>query len=157
MSQLQEDGRRSLTEIAAHLEVSVGTVRNRLSRLLTDGTLHVIGRADPHRVGFRAPASVHVSVYPANLIEKVAATIAAFPEVSYVASVSGDFDLEVDVMCRDMTHLSDLITHRLHKVEGVTHTKTTMILRVFKYGQPDLRLLEPAQPIDQEVNREQRQ
>lgn len=158
LSQLQEDGRRSLTEMAEALGVSVGTVRNRMSRLIADKTLHVIGRTDPHRVGFRAPATVHVSVRPASLIESVADAIAAFPEASYVASISGEFDLEVDLMCRDTPHLSALITHRLHKLEGVVNTKTNMILRVVKYGQPDLRLLEPSQSprpqAPQEVNHE---
>lgn len=138
---MQEDGRRSFTRIANALGVSVGTIRNRYSRLLADGTLHVIGRADPHGVGFRAPANIHVAVRPANRIEAVAEEVASYPEVSYVAMISGEFDLEVDLMCRDMEHFTEIVTRRLPAIEGVIDTRTSMILRVIKYGQPDLRIV----------------
>lgn len=141
LRQLQDDGRRSFTEIAKALGLSVGTIRNRFHRLLEDGTLHVIGRADPHRVGFRAPANIHIAVRPPHLIPKAAAQIAEFPETSYVAIVSGSYDLEVDVMCRDLDHLTELITERLHRVPGVADTNTSLILRVVKYSQPNLKLL----------------
>lgn len=140
---LQEDGRRSFTEIADDLGVSAGTIRNRFTKLLAEQALHVIGRADPHRVGFRAPANIHISVRPPQRIEEVAHAIAEFPEVSYVAMVSGEFDLEVDIMCRDLDHLTELVTQRLHRVDGVADTRTNVILRVIKYGQPDLRILRP--------------
>lgn len=143
---LQDDGRRSFTAIADALSLSVGTVRNRVSRLVADGTLHVIGRADPHRVGFHAPANIHIIVRPPSLIEGAAEQIAAYPEVSYVAVVSGQYDLEVDVMCRDLEHLTELVTERLPGVPGVEDTHTSMILRVVKYAQPNLELLTDAAP-----------
>lgn len=141
LSHLQEDGRKSFTDIADALGVAVGTVRNRFTKLLNDKTLHIIGRADPHRVGFRAPANIHVAVRPPQLVEAAAEAIAAFPEVSYVAMVSGEYDLELDIMCRDIEHLTSFVTKHLHKVSGVADTRTNMILRVIKYAQPDLRIL----------------
>lgn len=141
LSQLQEDGRKSFSDIADSLDVSAGTVRNRMAKLIADETLHVVGRANPHRVGFRAPANIHVSVQPPHLIE-TARMIAEFPEVSYVALVAGEFDLEVDVMCRDTEHLTELLTNRLHKLPGVVNTKTNLILRIIKYAQPNLKLLQ---------------
>lgn len=143
---LQEDGRRSFTDIAEDLGVSIGTVRNRFARLVASKALHVIGRADPHQVGFRAPANIHLTVSPPNLIEAAAEAIAAFPEVSYVALVSGEYDLEIDAMCRDLEHLTELVTQRIHRVPGVTGTRTNMILRVIKYAQPDLRILADPEP-----------
>lgn len=143
LAQLQQDGRRSFTDMAQTLGVSIGTVRNRFSRLVKEGTLHVIGRADPHRVGFRAPANIHLSITPAHLAEGVAQIIAEMPEVSYVAFVSGEYDLEVDVMCRDLEHLTELVTQRIQHVVGVAKTCTNMILRVVKYGQPDLSIVTP--------------
>ncbi|ADI14534.1 Lrp/AsnC family transcriptional regulator [Truepera radiovictrix] len=143
LRQLQDDGRRSFTDIASALGLSVGTIRNRFTRLLEDGTLHVIGRADPHRVGFHAPANVHIAVRPPQLITAAAAQIADLPETSYVAIVSGPYDLEVDVMCRDLAHLTELVTERLPRIPGVADTHTSLILRVVKYAQPNLELLHP--------------
>lgn len=141
LEQLQLDGRRSFTEMARALGVSIGTVRNRYARLVKQRTLHVVGRADPHHVGFRAPANIHLAITPAHLTAQAAKTIAALPEVSYVAMVSGEYDLEVDVMCRDLDHLTELVTQRIQHVPGVASTRTNMILQVVKYGQPDLRIV----------------
>lgn len=144
LAHLQQDGRKSLTDIAAALGTSVGTVRNRVARLVADKTVHISGRVDPHKVGFRAPANIRVTIQPPSLVEQAAAQIAEFPEVSYVALISGEFDLEVDVLCRDQSHLSNLITDRLHQVPGVTKVHTDMVLRVYKLADPDLNLVNPA-------------
>ena len=141
LSELRFDGRKSFTEIAQALHVSVGTVRNRVARLVEDKQLYFLARADPIKVGFRAPTSIHVTIQPSSLIEAAAAQIAEFPEVTYLALLTGDSDLEVDVMCRDLEHLSSLIADRLHKVPGVFSTRTYSILRVYKYAAPDMRLV----------------
>jgi len=51
LSILQEDGRMSFTVIADRLKISVGTARTRLNKLIEDGTVNIIGRVDPDKVG----------------------------------------------------------------------------------------------------------
>jgi Lrp/AsnC family transcriptional regulator for asnA, asnC and gidA len=137
---LQDDGRMSFTVIADKLNVSIGTVRTRFNKLLEDGTVNIIGRVDPDKVGFRCYAHIAVFVRPATLKEKVAQKIARLPEVSFLAMTSGDYDLEVDVMCRDNNHLVDFVNN-ISKIDGVHQTKTTIYFKVYKYAQPDLNLL----------------
>ncbi len=137
---LQEDGRMSFTVIADKLKVSIGTVRTRFNKLIEDGTVNIIGRVDPDKVGFRCYAHIAVYVRPATLKEKVAQKISKLPEVSFLAMTSGDYDLEVDVMCRDNNHLVNFVDD-ISKIEGVHQTKTTIYFKVYKYAQPDLKLL----------------
>src|SRR5574341_284232 len=144
LSQLQDDGRRSYTDIARSLGVSVGTVRNRITRMVEDETVRFICRPYAYRLGFHTPANIKVSVRPSSLIEEVAAEIAAFPEVYYLALVAGEYDLDVDVMCRDQQHLSNLIVDRLQKIPGVDGTRTSVILKTYKLSLPDLSLVTPA-------------
>jgi Lrp/AsnC family transcriptional regulator for asnA, asnC and gidA len=143
ITQLQDDGRRSYTDIARALDVSVGTIRNRITRMVDDGTVRFICRPDAHRVGFHTPANLKVSIRPPALIEQAAKAIAEFPEVYYLALIAGEFDLDIDVMCRDQEHLADLVTHRLSQVQGVDATVTSVILRVYKLSVPDLSLVNP--------------
>ena len=140
LSFLQEDGRMSFTVIAEKLNVSIGTIRTRFNKLIDDGTVNIIGRVDPDKVGFRCYAHIAVFVRPATLKEKVAQKISKLPEVSFLAMTSGDYDLEVDVMCRDNNHLVDFVND-ISKIEGVHQTKTTIYFKVYKYAQPDLKLL----------------
>lgn len=140
LSHLQKDGRMSFTVMAETLNVSVGTIRTRFNKLIEDGTVNIIGRVDPDKVGFRCYAHIAVYVRPATLKEKVAQKISKLPEVSFLAMTSGDYDLEVDVMCRDNNHLVNFVDS-ISKIEGVHQTKTTIYFKVYKYAQPDLKLL----------------
>lgn len=131
IAQLQRDGRKPYTEIAADLGVSEGTVRNRVQRLVADQIIQVTGMADPLRMGYDAPALIGISVHPAQL-QSASKTIANFPEVSYSVLVSGEFDIFVEVMCRDREDLASFISDRLHQVPGIVRTQTFIILKTFK-------------------------
>lgn len=140
LSFLQKDGRMSFTVIAEKLNVSIGTIRTRFNKLIEDGTINIIGRVDPEKVGFKAYAHIAVYVRPATFKEKVAQKISKMTEVSFLAMTSGDYDLEVDVMCRDNDHLVQFVNN-ISTIEGVNQTKTTIYFKVYKYAQPDLNLL----------------
>ena len=140
LSFLQQDGRMSFTVIAEKLNVSIGTIRTRFNKLIDEGTISIIGRVDPDKVGFHCYAQIAVYVRPATMKEKVAGIIAKLPEVSFLAMTSGEYDLEVDVMCRDNNHLVQFV-EGISMLEGVEQTKTTIYFKVYKYAQPDLKLL----------------
>ena len=140
LRELQKDGSMSLTIIAKRLRVSIGTIRNRLTRLMEDKTVQIIGRVDPDKVGFHSYARIFISVKPAKNIEPAAKKLSLFPEVSFLAMTSGDYDLEVDVMCKDNDSLVEFV-NELSKIDGVYQTKTTIYFKVYKYAQPDLNLL----------------
>jgi len=144
---LQNDGRMRYTEIAKALNVTEGTVRNRVAKLLDQKAIQIIGILDPHRVGYNAPAIIGVSIQPPHL-EEAAAEIAAMPEVSYLIMVAGDFDLMVEVFCRDRAHLATFLRDQLLQVDGVQRTQTFFILHTYKMAhgaQPVLHERAPAE------------
>lgn len=132
---LQLDGRMPFTSIAKELGISEGTVRNRVARLIKDDIIQIVCLADPNKMGFEAPAMIGVVIQGASL-EEAAATIASFPEVSYLIMVSGEFDLFVEVLCKDRDHLASFLNEKLRRVPGVTSTQTFITLKTFKmsYG-----------------------
>jgi Lrp/AsnC family transcriptional regulator for asnA, asnC and gidA len=95
---------------------------------------------DPYRLGYDAPAMISISVQP-PMINQVAKTISKFPEVSYLIMVSGDYDLLVEVLCKDRDHLANFLNEKLLKVPGIKNTQTSMVLHTYKmsYGAlPDI-------------------
>jgi Lrp/AsnC family transcriptional regulator for asnA, asnC and gidA len=131
VSFLEQDGRKPFTEIAQALGISEGTVRNRVARLLQDRVVQIVGLVDPYQLGYDAPAMIGVSVQPAEL-EAAAKRIAAFTEVRTLVEVSGEYDLLVEIMCRDREHLAQFLNLQLRKVPGIIKTETFLILRTFK-------------------------
>ena len=136
---LKANGRRPFTDIALEVGVSEGTVRNRVTRLIEERILHIVGLVDPSSLGFNAPAMIGVSITDGD-IEEIGGKIAQFPEVSYLIMVSGEFDLIVEVLCRDREHLANFLNQDLRRVPGVGRTQTFMTLRTFKmaYGAPPI-------------------
>ena len=90
---LQQDGRMSFTVMAEKLGVSISNIRMRVGKLIEDKTIQIVGRVNPEKVGFHAYAHIKVSVRPANLIEKVTEQLVHLPEISFLATTSGDFDI----------------------------------------------------------------
>lgn len=128
---LQEDGRVPFTQIAKKAGVSETTIRSRYRTLAEQGIVRTVGIADPYALGFQAPAIVGVSVEPGQL-DQVARTIADIPEVSYLVMTLGRFDLVVEIFCRNLPHLTELITQQFHAIPGVRFTETLMIARSYK-------------------------
>lgn len=131
ITQLQSNGRRPFTDIAREAGVTEGTVRNRVSKLLAQGALQIIGVINPHQLGYDAPAVIGVTIQPPHL-ESAAAAIAEMPEVSYLIMVSGEYDLMVEVLCRDREHLAKFLRDQLQQVIGVQRTQTFFILHTYK-------------------------
>jgi Lrp/AsnC family transcriptional regulator for asnA, asnC and gidA len=138
---LQQDGRVSFTVMAEKLGVSISTVRTRVGKLIEDKTIQIVGRVNPEKVGFHAYAHIKISVRPASVIGYVSEKLMEFNEVSFLAIISGDYDLEMDVMCRDNNHLLEVVNERIAQIEGVYKTKTDMYFKVLKFAQPDLSSL----------------
>ncbi len=131
IKQLQSDGRKPYTDIAKVLGISEGTVRNRVSRLMQEKVIQIVGVVDPAQMGYDAPALVGVSVQP-SMLDAVAKKIAAFPEVNYLIMVSGEFDLFVEVICRDRNHLATFLNEKLMHVSGISRTQTFLTLKTYK-------------------------
>jgi Lrp/AsnC family transcriptional regulator for asnA, asnC and gidA len=146
---LQKDGRMSFTEISKEINVAVSTIRHRYINLIEDGTLKIIGRVDPDKIGFNAYASILISVKPKSYMNAIFEALTKLPEISFLAMVSGDFDVEANVMCRDMTHLNELLEEKIHVLDGVFDTKTNMYMKIYKISQPDLELAKLARKQDE--------
>ncbi len=144
---LQKDGRMRYTEIAKALDVTEGTVRNRVAKLLEEKAIQIIGVLDPHRMGYNAPAIIGVSIQPPQL-EKAAIVIASMPEVSYLIMVAGEYDLIVEVFCRDREHLAAFLKDQLLQVAGVQRAQTSFILHTYKIAHGAKTVLTQSIPAD---------
>lgn len=131
IEQLQRNGRKRYTKIAREIGVTEGTVRNRVAKLLESQAIQIIGILDPHKNGYDAPALIGIAIQPPHL-EEAAAQIAQIPEVSYLIMVSGEYDLMVEVFCKDREDLAELLRDKLQNIVGVRRTETFFILHTYK-------------------------
>lgn len=132
---LQVDGRRTFSTLAEEFGVPASSVRYRLKRLEDDGVLQIVGIANPLAIGFDRLAMVGVRVKPGRS-RVVCAALAELPETSYVVSTSGQFDVLVEVICRDVSHIVDVLENKIGALPDVLSTESFFVLEVHKlaYG-----------------------
>lgn len=131
IEQLQRDGRRPYTQIAADLGVSESTIRQHTERLIERGVLQIVGVTDPLRLGYDQMAMVGVRCESDRLLG-VADEIAQLPEVTYVVVTAGAYDLLVETVCRDNAELLFFLADKLRRIPGVVSTETFVYLRITK-------------------------
>ena len=138
LRELQDDGRRSYTAIAAAVGLSEAAVRQRVKALVDSEVVQIEAVIDPLTLGFGVMASVGVMVTGDS--RAVADALSKIDEVDYCVLTSGRYDLQLEVVCRDNEHLLTIINDRIRPIEGVRETETSICLRVHKqtynYGTP---------------------
>lgn len=122
LSILQEDGRASFTNIAEQVDVSEGTVRNRVEKLQETGVIQNFTVEIGRDRGISAFISVNVST--GREFEQI---ISDFPDDLQVYELAGDMDMLVKVE-RDSSEQVNQIVDDIRAVEGVKSTQTYMIL-----------------------------
>ena len=130
IEQLQQDGRRPYTDIAAAVGLSEAAVRQRVKTLINSGVMQIVAVADPLRIGLHIMAMVALRIE--GDLMSTAAALAAMPEIIYVVVAAGSFDILIEVLCADNDHLLKLLNEDIRKIPGVTRTETFTYLRVVK-------------------------
>lgn len=131
---LRKDGRISFTDLAKELGVSVSTVRNRYNKLVDDKVLHILGWVDPTRTGYNSYNRITIDVRPSGLVEKVAEALMDVKEVAFVAITSGGSDIEINLICKDHHHYQQVMREKIHSIEGVYNTSSTIYYQVYKWA-----------------------
>ncbi len=130
IEQLQQDGRRSYATIAAAVGLSEAAVRQRVSRLVGSGVVQIVAVTDPLQVGFSRQAMIGIKA-EGNL-DTVVDALSAMDEVDYVVITAGSFDILIEVVCEDDTHLLSLLNERIRTIDGVRATESFLYLKLSK-------------------------
>jgi Lrp/AsnC family leucine-responsive transcriptional regulator len=126
---LQDDGRMSTTELAAHVSLSVSATSERLrrlreSRLIERFTIVV----DQARAGRPIQAIIDVRLEPNVDYDDVDAAIAELDAVVNAVHVTGRYEYQLSVAARDVAELDRLLT-TLKNDLGAQETNTMLVLR----------------------------
>ena len=126
---LQEDGRRSVSDIATHVSLSPTAVKRRIDRLIAAGVITgYSARIDFAQLGWTLSAFVELRFEGTTTPQEMDRAVSGIPEVTAVYTMAGDFDVIALVRARDVHHLREVI-HRLRAFGGIVGTRTHVILQ----------------------------
>jgi Lrp/AsnC family transcriptional regulator, regulator for asnA, asnC and gidA len=133
VASLKLDGRMSYAELASRLDVSEGTARNRLARLVEAGTVRILPIVDQTKLGYRLNAWIGVRCRP-GAFRRVAEELAAFHAVRYVGACTGAYDVICEAVFLSQAEMLRFLESELPTVEGITSTETSIVLEMSKLG-----------------------
>jgi Lrp/AsnC family transcriptional regulator, regulator for asnA, asnC and gidA len=129
---LQQDGRQSNREIARCLNVSEGTVRQRLKKLADAGAVAFDVVVDLTQMGIAFVAFVRAAVSPRHL-EAFLDACADQPDIFYVAAVAGRFNVLALICARTAEDGLRLINSRVETLKGVIDIEVRQVVGFKKH------------------------
>ena len=124
---LRNDGRAPLSKLADILNVSRGTVQNRLDRLLDSGTLHgftVRVREDYEHDSIRALMMVEVVGKSTTQVIK---KLRGMPELKTLHTTNGAWDLVAEIQTTSLSDF-DRVLREVRIIDGILNSETSILL-----------------------------
>ncbi len=130
LAALQEDGRLSNKELAAHVDLAPSTCLERVRKLHEQGVL--VGyhaQVNPRAMGIRLQAMIAVRLqkHSRDLVEEFRSYVLSLPEVLSTFHVTGEHDFLIHVAVSDAEHLRDLALDRFTTRPEVDQLETALI------------------------------
>ncbi|MDC0852324.1 Lrp/AsnC family transcriptional regulator [Euryarchaeota archaeon] len=128
---LEKDARTSLRKISELVDVSLGTVSNRVKKMEKNGVIKGYSVIlNPDEIGWELNVVIGLRIQKGRLIE-IQEKIARDSRVHGVYDVTGDFDSMVIARAKNRKDLDDLSKNVL-SIDGVERSITHLVLNTVK-------------------------
>jgi DNA-binding Lrp family transcriptional regulator len=125
---LAADARRTLSDIAERVTLSVAATKRRIDRMQHEGIITgYTVQVDYAKLGWGIEAFTELRFLGTANVEDIRATATRLPETQAVFTIAGDPDALVWLRARDMRHLQDTIDE-MRRSRRVTSSKTLIVL-----------------------------
>jgi Lrp/AsnC family transcriptional regulator for asnA, asnC and gidA len=127
---LQEDGRATNKSIAEKLNLSEGTIRNRIKKLVDSNIIRIKGLTNPESDKEKQLVYVMIKLSGNRNSLEVARKVADLEPIKSVSIIAGRYDLVAEVYIE--THqLIEFLNTELAKIESILTVESLMTLRNF--------------------------
>ncbi|SJM61151.1 Lrp/AsnC family transcriptional regulator [Gulosibacter sp. 10] len=137
LSLLQDDGRATMTEVAAQVGLSLSACHRRFRDLEAKGVIRGFrADVDLELLGFPFEALVFVTMRAGDavVIAEFEAGVAEIPHVVQAHRLFGEPDYQLYVAARSKQHFQELYDERLSQLPGVQRLTSTLIMKTLVAG-----------------------
>jgi len=118
--------------LAKKMQVSEGTIRQRLKKLQKRGVLKVRALRDPNILENQQLAIVASTLMETKLLDKKAQEVSELENVLSVSIISGRYDILIEVLVESNRGLVSFLTEKLSTIKGISKTETFVILKSYE-------------------------
>ncbi|WP_319548275.1 Lrp/AsnC family transcriptional regulator [Desulfogranum marinum] len=132
ISLLQQDGRISNIDIAKKTNISEGTVRSRLSRLIKNEIIQIVAVSNPIKLGFTIVGHLRIHTEPA-FTDEIARHLKTIDRLWFiVATTGGNTGIDAEFIAKDLEEFNEAILDKINRIKGVIKVETTLTLEFLK-------------------------
>jgi Lrp/AsnC family leucine-responsive transcriptional regulator len=125
VDKLSSNGRSSFSKIAREIGTSTDTVAKRYGKLARNGVVKVSIQIDPNKLGYSSILDFNIAfAAPAKNTLEIVDSLAKIPDVIIITKTSGEYDLQLTAMIRDVEQMFS-IQDEIAKTVGVTRIETS--------------------------------
>ena len=127
-----QGGRRSFLAIARKLQVHEMTIRRRFKRLEENGIVSMSVIPDLNILGYKIACVVGIQLVSVAYLQEVAKQLSEYPNVHYLAQVTGQYDFIAIVVDRSTRSFGSFLENKICGITGVSRTETFVALNIYK-------------------------
>lgn len=129
LSILFNDSRTPFLEIARQCHVSGGTIHVRMKKMedmeIIKGTKLIV---DNSKLGYDVSCFVGIRVDKASSYSEVLQEMKTIDEIVELHYTTGEYSIFIKVLCKNISHLQDLLMNRIQCINGIQSTNTFISL-----------------------------
>lgn len=126
---LQEDATQTSRVLAKKLNLSPVTVRRRIKKLIRNKVMRIGAIVDPRKIGIPLSVVISLDVAPDKL-PSVLKELAKRPEITWVSSTTGRFDIVALARFSSTDGLSKFIQSEISMIDGVKDSEVSVCLQL---------------------------
>lgn len=135
LDELQQDGRRSIVELAERVGLSGTPCARRIKLMEQAGIIQgYTAIIDPGQLGLKVQAFVQVKLdhHTDENLDQFRRAMDAMEEVVSCHAMTGEYDLLLQVLVPDLESLSNVVLRKLLKIRFVRDVHSSIVLNTFK-------------------------
>ena len=143
---LQKDGRMPYNDIAKQLNVSEGTVRNRVNGLRENSHLRIAAMVDPVADEYKTAAIVGIKAASGYTPQQIGDRLSEHEMVVFILWVGGRYDLIMEVVTDDQDEFQAFLEGNIYSFDDIAEVDLMIGLKTIKnqyllkkhWGQSDI-------------------
>jgi DNA-binding Lrp family transcriptional regulator len=131
MIALRKDGRYSYAKLAKELGIKATTVAKRVDSMMKGDIFTISAIPNPVNMGYKVLSVIGMDV-ELPCVDNVCDKLAENPNISYIATTFGRFDVLLNAEHRDLESLNKLVKEEIPNLEGIRRVESSIVSEVKK-------------------------
>lgn len=129
LNELMDNANLPISQLAKILAISNTAVHQRIKKLESSGLIQATKVIiDPTLLGYSTVSFVGVFMDKSSSYDLVVKALKQIPEVVEAHFTTGNYGIFLKIMCRDNSHLMEVLNKKIQQIKGVTRTETMITL-----------------------------